>query len=209
MPGLRKKIEEATKGIVSTTEQEIKKRISRTLEYVFARGDINEISRLEEDVNIMADKYSNKRFPGPRQRRGYNRRPSGTRDYPRFKSEAEELLNRYHFIDYNMLSQKMDIPQGRSRETRSFLRRFVREYNLKSEGVAKQTAFYRAGKRPEFLSVGEAVRKFLAGKERVPADKIYREFKDTYSLNQIRGVLGKSGYRLNRDTNEFEIKKNE
>jgi ribosomal protein L19E len=211
MSDLKKRIEQAEeevrKGILNTEYKQTREQILKTIEYVFARQDVDEISGFRDDVAAIANKYSNKKFPGSKTGSRYNRSPRTTLDYGQFKSAAEELLKKPGFVIYDMIANKLSIPESRDKEARLLFRGLVQEQNLSSERAGRRTAFYRRGERPEFLSVGEAVRKYLTGlveAEKVSADEIYRKFEGTYNPHEIRGALSKTDYRLNRETGEFE-----
>jgi hypothetical protein len=208
MSDLKKRIEQAEeevrKGILNTEYKQTREQILKTIEYVFARQDVDEISGFRDDVAAIANKYSNKKFPGSKTGSRYNRSPRTTLDYEQFKSQVEEFLKKPGFVIYDMIADKLSIPESRDKEARLLFRGLVQEQNLSSERAGRRTAFYRRGERPESLSVGEAVRKILTGKDNVPADEIYRELEETYNPQEIRGALSKTDYRLNRETGEFE-----
>lgn len=204
MENLERRIEEGRKAILNQHKKETINSLLKTAETIYATYDAGLISSFGNDVGRLVDKYSNKRFPGSKTGSRYNLSPSTTLDYEQFESQLEEFLKKPGFVIYGMIADKLSIPKNSDKEARSLFRRLVQEQNLSSERAGRRTAFYRGGERPESLSVGEAVRKILAGKDIVPADEIYRELEGTYNPHEIRGALSKTDYRLNRDTNQFE-----
>lgn len=126
----------------------------------------------------------------------------GTVTYEIAMREAYKQYNEEGYVTSRRIQQRLGASEDKLKKIGYAVRSFVKKKELGKELVGKEYAYYRPGKRPQFLTPAEEIKGYIGDKKEIPLQQIVEAFGDRFKPNQIISML-----RSNVLRNEFYLDK--